>query len=101
MGLFFGSRFIRDDEDYNAGVYVEVSMNVTWGSMMLGMVTVVGMPYRMALTAARKMLGVVQLVPTIDPYTTGGAAPNPAKPSQPRPNPRENKHNEIGSSINL
>ena len=55
-------------------------MNVTWGSMMLGMVTVVGMPYRMALTAARKMLGVVQLVPTIDPYTTGGAAPNPAKP---------------------
>lgn len=80
VGLFFGSRLIRDDEDYNAGVYVEVSMNVTWGSMMLGMVTVVGMPYRMAVNAARKMLGVIQLVPTIDPYAVDGAAPGPTEP---------------------
>ena len=55
-------------------------MNITWGSMMLGMVTMISMPFKLAIVASKKMLLIIQRVPAIDAYATDGAAPSPLTP---------------------
>ena len=32
VGMIAGARLIANDDDYDAGVYMEVSMNITWGA---------------------------------------------------------------------
>jgi ATP-binding cassette subfamily B (MDR/TAP) protein 1 len=82
VGIIAAAQFIADDPEYDAGVYMEVSMNVMWGSMMLGMVTMIAMPYKLAITASRKMLLIIQRVPAIDAYATDGLAPSPTTPGE-------------------
>ena len=80
VGILAAAQFIADDPEYDAGVYMEVSMNIMWGSMMLGMVTMIAMPFKLAIGASKKMLLVIQRVPAIDSYATDGAAPSAATP---------------------
>ena len=68
---------MAEPETYNLGVYYEVSFQVLVGSLMLGFVAMMSMPFKMGVKAARAMCALIDRVPPIDSAQCIGPSQHP------------------------